>query len=89
MQLYGENKERCAGGLGHCGVLLGDKKNAGPFVVHRRWSITGRNFLASFDSFCLLLLFAPRVQGRGLNSASASSVIGPNAATSPASKAHR
>lgn len=72
-----------------CFWVIKKKKNAGPFVVHGRWSITGRNFLASFDSFCLLLLFAPGVQGRGLNSASASSVIGPNAATSPASKAHR
>lgn len=68
VQLCDKSTERCAGGLGRYGVLLGDKKkNAGPFVVQERWSITGRNFLASFDSFCLLLLFAPRVQGRGLN----------------------
>lgn len=42
-------------------------KNAGPFVVHEWCSSSWKNFLAGFGLFCLLVLFAPRVQGRGLN----------------------
>lgn len=46
--------------------VLWQKMLDGAFVVHE-WCSTWKNFLASFDMFCLLVLFAPRVQGRGLN----------------------
>lgn len=60
MQLYGENKERCAGGLGHCDVLLGDKKNKmlghllctgdGVLLGETSWPVLTR----SVCYFCLL-----------------------------------